>query len=431
MRWVSIIATVVALGAAGSAVVLADDLPSVGTAEQYAPVPTVVTPDDPLLVCPGPVTLPLGGSGEGDTASTAKSAELEVLPVGVEELDGGASVTVQTAATSVETVIGGDTAGLAAAACTAPVREQWVLGGTTEVGASARLVLANPGETAVQASVEVYGALGLIDTVEQVVAASSNVEMRLEGVELDMASVAVRVTASGTGVAAFLQDTRLQGFTAAGTDWATAGQASTRAVVPVASINGAEATLRLLAPEGATVSLTMRTSTGAVPWDGAQRLELPAGEVVDLVVPRSSLTAVEVDADAPVLASALVQVERDPDISGGDPAHEIAWTYAAAPVAATTGVVVPAGSVALVASAELATTLAVSAGDDVIELEIEPGTVVRTELDVAPGTVLSATTDAAWALLIADENGFVTTVQPRQEGALSTSITTVFNPTAP
>src|SRR5690606_21698813 len=70
---------------------------------------------------------------------------------------------VRASATAWSRTTQGDLRGLAAAPCQTPTTEQWLLGGSTELGSSARLVLQNPNRTAATVEVEVWGPAGRLE----------------------------------------------------------------------------------------------------------------------------------------------------------------------------------------------------------------------------------------------------------------------------
>ncbi|WP_199423560.1 DUF5719 family protein [Actinotalea solisilvae] len=214
----------------------------------------------------------------------------------------------------------GDLRGLAAASCRAPSAETWLVGGSTALGSSARLVLQNPGSTPASVRLELWGPGGAVELAgspEYLVPAGSERVVLLEGVAAEQARVVVRLTASGGLVTGYLQDSQLRGLVPAGVDLVVAGTGpAERQVVPGVSvtttaIDGADtAALRLLAPgdEGGTASISLLGPGGAVALPGADEVELRAGEVLD--VPLAGLaegawTAV-VTSDVPVVAGALV-----------------------------------------------------------------------------------------------------------------------------
>ncbi|MCC2312945.1 DUF5719 family protein [Cellulomonas xiejunii] len=357
------------LGVASAVPVLADEV-------EVAPTPVT-------LQCPGPVVLPqraergdaafdpspvapdvtLGavtaaGSGAGGLAVLPLDGEAAVLDL---EAGGGAvhlgdvaaplvvraqplELSPVVAATGASVVTDGDARGLAAASCRAPGNDEWFVGGSTAVGATATLVLTNPGLTAAQVELELFGPNGPVEptTRQHVVAPGATKVVDLGGAAADQAAVVVHVTVAGGLVAAHVQDTAVRGFTPAGTDLVVPGVApSTRQVVtglvaPESEVGSADApALRLLAPGDAatTARVTLLGADGPVDLPGAQRVPLVAGEVTD--VPLGGLPAgvytVVVDADAPVVAGAVVSRTGAPGALDDEPRVERAWSPSTTP----------------------------------------------------------------------------------------------------
>lgn len=270
-----------------------------------------------------------------DVTPAAGAGVAEIADAGVtiraEPSDGGPA---WVAGTTVVRADGGDLRGLVAAPCRAAVNEAWLVGGSTTLGSSARLVLQNPGSTAAQVSVQVWGPGGPVElagAAEYVVPAGSERAVLLEGAAAEQPRIVVHVVASGGLVAAYVQDSALRGLTPAGADDVVPGTApSPRQVVPGVSVgdstrDGADvAVLRLLAPEEAgTAQVHVLGPNGEVSFPGGTDVSLEAGAVIDLPLgglPAGSYTLV-VDADVPVLAGAMITrgvdvgaATRDPDL---------------------------------------------------------------------------------------------------------------------
>ncbi len=392
-----------AVGVVGvlAAVTAGGSLPTPPADVEAPATPVVVPPTATTLVCPGPVVLP-DDTGAGDAAfdptpvetratqrvvTTAPSGAASAGPVTLTALggaaplatlDGGAPAQAggvgavagptlveaepvggaapSVAATAGSVTPGGDLRGLAAASCRPPSASTWLVGGSTELGSSALLVVTNPGRTPAEVSVAIWGPTGPVDAGGAstfLVAPGAERALLLEGVAAEQRRIAVHVTAAGGLVAAHLQDSRLDGFTPAGTDLVTAGaDPGTRQVVGglvvPASGTGAEGTaqLRLLAPDGdrAVATLTLLGPDGPVTLPGAERVDLGAGEVTDVSLaglPAGAYTAV-VDADRPVLAAGMLTRQGPPVELADVPTVERAWS-AAVPGGAAGLLAVPEG----------------------------------------------------------------------------------------
>ncbi len=243
------------------------------------------------------------------------------------------------AGTSASVVTDGDARGLAAASCRSASNDDWFVGGSTAVGATASLVLTNPGLTAARVQVALYGPNGRVEptTGQHVVAPGATRTVDLGGAAADQASLVVHVTTSGGLVVAHVQDTAVRGFTPAGTDLVVPGlapatrQVLTGLVVPASEVGSADApVLRLLAPGDApaTAGVTLLGADGPVDLPGAQRVALGAQEVTELPLgglPAGAYTVV-VDADQPVVAGAVTSVVGEPGGLDDEPRVERAWS---------------------------------------------------------------------------------------------------------
>ncbi|ADG75235.1 conserved hypothetical protein [Cellulomonas flavigena DSM 20109] len=344
-----------------------------------AAVEVEVAPTPVALQCAGPVVLPQRAQ-RGDaafdpapvapvvtldavTSAAAGAGPLAVAPLGggpaVDELGaGGGSVYVPAvgepllvraqpqevppvvAATSMSAVSAGDARGLAAASCRAPGNDEWFVGGSTAVGATATLVLTNPGLTPAQVELELFGPNGPVEasTTQHVVAPGTSKTVDLGGAAADQAALVVHVTVTGGQVAAHVQDTAVRGFTPAGTDLVVPGtgpatrQVVTAVVAPASEVGAPDApALRLLAPgEATTARVALLGPDGPVELPGAQEVVLAAGEVTD--VPLGGLPAgpytVVVDAGAPLVAGAVVSATGTPGELDDEPRVERAWSSA-------------------------------------------------------------------------------------------------------
>ncbi|MCV2394161.1 DUF5719 family protein [Actinotalea sp. M2MS4P-6] len=297
------------------------------------------------------------------------------------------------------TTTAGDLRGLVAASCRPASTEAWLVGGATTLGSSARLVLANPGRTAAQVTIELWGAAGPIDltgAAEYLVPPGAERAVLLEGTAAEQPRLVVHVTASGGAVAAYLQDSELRGLTPAGVDDVVPGSApALEQVVPGVAVAGTDADgadpgmLRLLAPaESGTAHVRVLGPDGEVDLPGATDLELDAGAVLD--VPLDGLAegtwTIVVDADVPVVAGAMITRGSGvgaAEVNTGLPLDR-AWAAAVDPAASP--LALPSG-----ASWELSLA---NPGDQAQPAEItvldDSGSAVATSVvDVAAGSALA------------------------------------------
>lgn len=399
-----------------------------------------VAPGARAVACPGPLVVPVGDidSGDPDLDSGSEDRELYVLPQAGAPLGEGRAVDLPVA-TSIERVGGGDIAGLAALNCPVPLREQWLVGGSTALGSSARLVLSNPSDGAVRVQIDLYGATGnLGNPVSVTVGPQAQQERLIEGLEAEVPVIAVRLRAGGVGIAAALQDSRLDGFTAAGTDWVgPAPLPDTSLVVPVAgpSSESAPALLRVMAPDGADVAVTLIGPEGPLPWLGESTVAIEPDTVTDIPIPAENVVAVEIEASAPVTASSLVRVARDAT-SGSDGAIALDHTWTPAQIqggSQTRALVMPRGQteVVIYSPRDQRFVLTADDGAEVLAVDLEARTVVSLPLAVDPGIMLTADSDATWAVVARDvDAGFLTSVMPEPTERLPVTVDVSVGPYA-
>lgn len=445
---------VLAVGAA--TVVGATRLPvAAGTAE--APALVDVPASAATVVCPGPLIMPKasgsakfnpapvapvtsvtvmsapdsGPSGDGTVRALETSAVLAPLssdvpaasltgtrgPV-VVRADPTGSSGARVAATAVGLVTDGDMRGLSAQTCTAPTADAWLVGGSTDLGRTAALVLVNPGSTAAQVTVEAWGPNGALDLAggAQVVPPHGTRVVTLEAVAAAQRSIVVHVRATGGQVSAWVQDDAVRGFTPAGADLVVPGSAPARrltvpgVLVEASTVDSPDApVLRLLAPggTGTTATVSLLGSDGPVTLPGAGTVGLTAGSVTDLPLgglPAGQYTVV-VRADQPVVAAVEYSRVGTAGALDTQPRVERAWVAATAPGG---GLVVPAPGTTdtLVVGAVPAT------GDPTVQGSGAAASVTGTlRLLASDGSVLhedqvsvDAGTTAAWPLakLVAD-----------------------------
>ncbi len=379
-------------------------------AEPRAAIEVAVPTPQSVVACPGEAEVPVGSVGTGgDLSSDPTQRSLDVLPEGVWQASSPVRLETPLAAQS-EVILDGDIAGLAAVSCAAAATEQWLVGGATALGSSTRLVLSNPAQAPTEVTVSVYGPLGPVsERLVVPVAALSREDVLIEGLAPQLSAIAVRVVASGPGVVAVLQDSRLSGFQPAGTDWVAASDLGSQLVIPGIDF-GFEAvtsTLRLLAPDGATVELTLHSEDGVESWPAGSEVVLEPGVVTDLEVPAFDLAAITILADAPVVAAARVAVPRAAGADfDGDLAFDHAWVPAMRAMSQATAIVTVEQPATLVVFSEQGGVVEFTDADGapLSKVTVAAGTVQRVEVDVPVGTVLTTDAQTLWAQLIVSES---------------------------
>lgn len=340
------------LGLTAGAVLADDRLPVADLAPVVPPVVDVSPPPE-MLVCPGrlhvatevgegddiaydpqfdttpaesvtTLTALVLGSGDGVLTGPGGSTPVPSGAAATFEDPGAVTLTVPgevdrlVAASLVSRTEEGDLRGAAAAPCSAPASEHWLVGGSTALGSGARLVLQNPGRTASSVRVDVWGPVGPIDlsgAPDFLVPAGEQRVVMLEGLAAEQRRVVVRTTVRGGLVHAHLQDSELRGLTPAGVALVTPGAPpATEQVVAGIDVEASEAdgvdtaVLRLLAPEeGTEVGIRLLGEDGPVDLPGVAEVRLDAGAVLD--VPLGGLPAgvyaAVVRSDEPVVAAAM------------------------------------------------------------------------------------------------------------------------------
>lgn len=442
-RWAELAAkaAVPVLAVAVGAVVLVEPPHEIAVAAKRT-APAAVPLESAQLVCPGPETIgvrgadadrpltapapvrvaaasppdevrPEGAGGTGGALSIGRAPKLSRVARA-----GGASAVVHTAssdaaalavaasgpaapglvAEQISAVLKGDERGLSSATCLPASDDQWLVGGGTDVGRRGRLVLANPHEATANVTVDVISADGPVrrtpgSTVA--VAPHSRVVLLLDALAPQAKSPVVHVRSTGGSVGAVLSDTWLEGTTPRGTDDVVAStRPAQRVVVPGVLVDG-RAFVRLAAPGDAEAVAQLRLigPTGDVDLPDGGVVRVPAGSSKDVPlagVPDGAY-AVEVRADVPVLASAMVERR-----TGGDGPGELAWS-------ASSGAITSLAGLAIADSTPRTHTqlvLTAPAGDAHLDvLSVGPdGTTTTAAVDVPAGTtrVVAATAGTLW-----------------------------------
>jgi hypothetical protein len=285
---------------------------------------------------------PLERAGQAGVVSLADVDAGEVLRVGA-----GTPVDTRVAASVGSTTVAGDLRGLAAASCTRPDIDQWIVGGSTEVGSSAQLVLQNPGRTPATVRLSVWGPGGpvvLSGGGQVLVPPGGEVVTLVEAAAPEQRRLAVRVEASGGTVAAYLQHSTLDGLVPLGVDHVVPGAAPAASLAVTFTSTGEAVDdplapqLRLLAPglEEGTATITVYGPDGQIRVRGGEQVALAPGVVADQSMgglPAGAYTVV-VDATVPVVAAA--SEARVGDVVEDSPSGEVqvdrAWIAADAVV---------------------------------------------------------------------------------------------------
>ncbi|PSL38806.1 hypothetical protein CLV49_2435 [Labedella gwakjiensis] len=350
------------------------DLPDIGGAPASVTVEPVAA--DQSRVCTGSL-IELGQDAAAATAATSVGSPVVVAGDGVDgaatsstlaapddsagregptvlsaEPSDGDSVLAGAQSQSVELE---RLSGFSASSCTETAAESWLVGGSTDVGQTTVLTLANPSTVDASVSLEVFGESGAVDASGAsgiVVAAGSQRIISLAGIAPNLLIPVVHVTSVGAPVAAALQQSAVRSITPEGVDVVgpSASPADSQIIPgfivpssrPVDRADGYDFRVpgvRVLAPGGfdAQVTVVARASDGTL--SEPRTVTTAAGTVTD--VPLDDLAPGEytllVTSDQPVTSAGHSASSRDDK-------DDFAWFAATTPLAATATVAVPPGA---------------------------------------------------------------------------------------
>jgi len=377
------------VAAAGTGLVLGASYVSAPLSLVHPPaaVPALTAHADPVAmaqtICPGPEALGVAGLKDSRvqiSSVTAVTAPLASLPAGFAAAEGAGSLTLSglpvggtwaapstvrgqvvsgkvstaqsalvagdgaiapgTIATQRSWVKSGDDHGLFTAACMPAAASSWLIAGGAQPGRRERLVLTNPGPNPVTVDLTVLGVKGVVQSPNGrglVVGPYARTVVLLDAIAGSEPSPVVQVSTQGGEVAAVLSDTWLDGVIPRGGDDAMpVAPPARQQVIAGVSIVG-RATLRVAVPgdNEAVVESRVLTPTGprALPKGGVTRVAGHSTMDIDLGSLPAGAYAVQVRADVPVVAAAMI--ERRP----GDPGapSDLAWSGASAPIRTLAG----------------------------------------------------------------------------------------------
>ena len=331
----------------------------------------------------------------------------------------------------------GDNRALVTTACAAATASSWLIAGGAAPGRLEHLVLANPGHNAVTVDLGVFGAKGRInspDALGLVVPAQARTVVLLNAIAGSDPSPAVHVSARGGKVAAYLNDTWLDGVVPRGGDDVAPAAAPAREQVIAGVPIGGRAILRVAVPgdSDAVVQSRVLTTSGPTPLavDGVTRVAGGSTRDIGLSSLPAGAYAVQVIADVPVLAAAMVERRRSA-LSSSD----LAWSIATAPIRSLAGMALPvSGAKGLTARLDLAATRSpasvrvttVAAGGHVSTRQVGIGadSVSTVSLEGASSvwvTPAAGTVRAAVLTSVADTSGQLLSVTPLTDLTLAST----------
>lgn len=262
-----------------------------------------------------------------------------------------------------------DVTGFAAASCAEPSGSIWLVGGSTAVGRTTLLTLANASAVDATVTLTILGPDGAIKASGMagiVVKSGTQRVVSLAGFAPDVASPVVHVESRGGQVTAYLQQSIVRGLDAGGVDIVSGGvDPATRLVIPgIRVVNSVGVNQALALPDWDDVVAAIRVAVpgttaakvqvSLMPHDSkltgfSFEMDVAAGQVSELPldsaaesesgtvsIPDGEYTVV-LDSDQPIVGGARVSTAVSTaggtavTAAGSAPASDFAW-YASAPV---------------------------------------------------------------------------------------------------
>jgi len=360
---------------------------------------------------PGSLTiagLPAGGTWAAPVTVRGRTISGEISTAQSALVAGTGAMAPGSVATQRSRVTTGDDRGLVTSACMPAAASSWLIAGGPDPGRRERLVLTNPGPNAVTVDVVVLGAKGPVQSPNGhglVVGPHSRTVMLLNVIAGSEPSPVVHVSVQGGEVAAVLNDTWLDGVVPRGGDDAVPVAAPAREqVIAGVAIDG-RATLRIAVPgdnEG-VVEARVLTLSGpkALPADGVTRVAAHSTRDIDLSALPPDAYAVQVRADVPVVAAAMVDRRLAPDATS-----DLAWAAASAPVKTLAGIALP-GPDAPGTFARLDLAATDNPASVVVTTVDVDGQVITKEVAVGANSVFSLAVDGATSVWVTPRSGVV------------------------
>ncbi|PPF31142.1 hypothetical protein C5D07_08010 [Rathayibacter tritici] len=253
--------------------------------------------------------------GENDIAAPSTGITGVQVPADSAPTPGGASVQVIATATL---------SGLSARACAEPSADSWLVAGSTDVGRTSVLILANPSAVAATVDLTLFGENGRIQATGAtgiVVPAGAVRALPLAGLAPGVVQPVVHVTARGGEVAASMQSSAISGLTPEGVETTgpsagpdtlavIAGLEITSPPTQTASDDGSGGAgtpvLRILTPGDADSTVSVEVTNADPSGSGTStQVVVPAGLVGE--VPLTGLAdgsyRVVLRADQPIVAA--------------------------------------------------------------------------------------------------------------------------------
>ena len=250
----------------------------------------------------------VSGTARGVVASTTAS------DAAARSVRGSQSLAPGLAAAQSWLVDKGDQRGLGMAPCGRPTADAWLLAGGGAPGRQERLVLTNPGDNPVTVDLTLHGAKGPVSSPNGkgvVVPSRGRTTVLLDSISGTETSPAVHVVTHGGSVHAVLDDFWLDGVVAAAarTPWPPPPRPATRSSRRCRRRQAATVRVAVPGDDEAVVQTRVLTNTGPKALPGDAVVRVAGGTVRDISIDGLPIGvyAVQVRADVPVVAAAIVQ----------------------------------------------------------------------------------------------------------------------------
>lgn len=237
----------------------------------------------------------------------------------------------------------GDMRGLAGAVCVSGNVDSYLVGSEISVGTSNELVLVNLSFAPATVHVEALGSAGLLEasSIESIVVDARSVKrVSLDGAIDGDERLALHISSSGGAVAAFIQETALEGARPAGVTWISPSPAAAHLVIPALSIpldsvDFPRVRVANFEDEPAVFSLILHSEKGVVDREELSDIQVAAHSVLDIPldgIDGGTYSAI-IASDRPVSAGVELAYRHIEDAP-----REIAWAGAVSPAYEALGV---------------------------------------------------------------------------------------------
>ena len=349
---------IVGAGVAAGVIAVLAIVPLPGFTGEAPALTLAPTASDQQRVCQGPLVQVLPSTSEAATFLSNGPAELstyspssQVTEKNLDAVDnlapenlGRPSVVAVPAVTDSEeqpllsgnqlqTAVGDELSGLAAAACAEPSNDAWLVGGATDLGRTTLVMLSNPTDVTATVTMTVWSEMGLIEAITSeglIVLPGEQRIVSLAAYAPDAIAPVVHVVSTGGRVLASLQHSVMRTLQPSGVEWVNPGVGpNTTQVMPGvflmshhehddsemgAVLSDIEPAVRVLAPgkEDADVTVTVLSESGET-IEIESRLKANTVVQFPFIGIEDGIYTVIVTADKPIVAAVRTVQDADAD----------------------------------------------------------------------------------------------------------------------